>query len=124
MAVRRGKDDERWQEVKRKVRTRDRDSDRLLRVLTVKELVILRKNAPAPLLKRLDAAHLFSVGLYPDMMYDENNIVFLNRYSHENLDNMRSPLTGEPLSYEERQQWWARIAGPQWQKVLNCINCN
>jgi hypothetical protein len=55
------------------------------------------------------------------MMYDANNCVLLNRYCHENLDNMRHPITGDPLNYDERQAWWARIANGQWTKVMHVM---
>lgn len=67
------------------------------------------------MLKRLDAAHIYPVSQYPGIMYNDANIVTLNRYSHDNLDNLRHPITGDPITYEERQEWWEKIAGPdQW----------
>lgn len=120
--MRRDKNDERWQAVKEEVRSRDQSKDRIYRVLTMKEALLLRKKAPRCLLEKLDAAHIWPVSIYPDLMYDKNNIVLLNRYSHENLDNMRDPVTGESLTYEERQAWWEKIAGAQWQKLLNRLD--
>lgn len=123
MAGRRSSADLKWQEVKKKVRARDANSDRLLRVLTVKEVVQLKKCAPNVLLQKLDCAHYFSVGLYPELCYCESNLVLLNRWSHGNMDNCRHPITGEPISYEERQEWWARIlGGSQLQKIQNILN--
>lgn len=120
--MRRDKNDLQWQKVKEEVRARDKNQDRLLRVLTVKEALLLQKRAPRIQLEKLDAAHIWPVSIYPDLMYDKNNVVLLNRYSHENLDNMRDPITGDSITYEERQAWWERIANGQWQKLLNVLD--
>ena len=119
--MRRDKNDAQWQAVKAEVRTRDK-GDRIMRVLTVKEVLLLQRKAPRIQLEKLDAAHIWPVSIYPDLVYDKNNIVLLNRYSHENLDNMRDPITGQPISYEERQAWWQKISGCQWQKLLNRLD--
>lgn len=120
--MRRDKNDPQWQRVKEEVRSRDRNQDRILRVLTVKEALLLKKKAPPYMLEKLDAAHIWPVSIYPELMYDKNNIVTLNRYSHENLDNLRDPITGESITYEERQAWWERIANGQWQKLLKHLD--
>ncbi len=120
--MRRDSSDRQWQEVKEKVRSRDKNQDRILRVLTVKEAFLLKKKAPRSMLEKLDAAHIWPVSLYPELMYSVHNIVTLNRYSHENLDNMRCPITGDTITYEERQAWWQRIAPAQWQKLMNQLD--
>lgn len=121
--MRRDSSDKQWKEVKERVRKRDRNKDRILRVLTVKESLLLQKNAPSVMLHKLDAAHIFPVSLYPDIMYNDANIVMLNRFSHEALDNLRDPITNEPISYEERQEWWKRIAGEsQWSSLASYVD--
>ncbi len=120
--MRRDKNDIRWQQVKDEVRSRDKNQDRLLRVLSVKEALVLQRKAPRIQLEKLDAAHIFPVSIYPDLLYDKNNVVLLNRYSHENLDNMKHPVTGGRLTYEERQGWWERIAGCQWTKLMHVLD--
>lgn len=119
--MRRDKTDLEWQKIKEEVRARDR-GDRILRVLTVKEALLLQRKAPRAQLEKLDAAHIFPVSIYPDLMYDKNNVVLLNRYSHENLDNMKHPITGDSLQYEERQEWWTKIAGKQWSKLMHILD--
>ena len=114
--MRRDKNDLQWQKLKEEVRTRDK-GDRILRVLTVKEALLLQRKVPRVQLEKLDAAHIFPVSIYPDLVYDKNNVVLINRYSHENLDNLRHPVTGDVITYEERQGWWARLAGKQWQAL-------
>lgn len=120
--MRRDKNDREWQKVKEIVKLRDR-GDRILRVLTVKEALLLQRKAPHPyLLRQVDPAHIFPVSIYPDQVYNKNNIVMLNRWSHENLDNMKHPVTGEKISYEERQEWWKKIAGGhQWVKLMHTL---
>ena len=77
----------------------------------MKEMMILKRNAPPPKLTQLDPAHIEPVGVHPEYCYLDDNVVMLNHYSHSNLDNMRSPLDGKPISRETRDNWWKRIAG-------------
>jgi len=120
--LRRDKNDSQWQQLKEKIKARDKHQDRLLRVLTVKEALLLKRKAPRIQLEKLDNCHIFPVSIYPDLMYDPNNVILMNRYSHGNLDNMKHPVTGDPITYEERQEWWSRVAGCQWQKLMNHLD--
>ena len=104
---RRSSQDKRWQEVKQKVRERDK-SDRMLRIVTPLEYVVLKKKA-GPLINILDPAHYKAVSELPSECYTVSNICLLNRWSHENLDNFRDPVDGHPISKEEVQKWWERI---------------
>lgn len=121
--MRRDSSDAKWREVKARVKKRDANKDRILRVLTVKEALMLQKKGPNVMLQRLDAAHIWPVSIYPDLMYNDANIVMLNRWSHSNLDNLCHPITGDPISYEERQDWWRRIAGEkQWSGTMKYLD--
>ena len=123
MTGRRTSSDEKWKEVKDKVRIRDKNICRLKRIVSIKEMMILKKNAPPHMLMQLDPAHVFPVGAHPDYCYLTNNLVMLNHYSHSNLDNMCSPLDGHAISREERDNWWKRIVGEKQMKdLLNDIN--
>ncbi len=116
---RRGPEDDEWQELKVRVKDRDRNQDRLIRILTVREVALLKRSAPPFLLIQLDPAHIYPVSTHPKLVYDDDNVVLLNRWSHTNLDCMKCPLTGKPISCEERQKWWERIAAPeQWERLL------
>ena len=106
---RRDSTDERWKALKEKITKRDKSTCRLMRILTAQEYLLLRKKAPAKLLERLDHAHIKAVSERPDLCYDYWNCVLLNRYSHENLDNCRDPITAEPITKDERNRWWLRI---------------
>ena len=122
MIGRRTSSDEQWKEVKDFIRKRDKNTCRLIRIVSIKEMMILKKNAPSHMLKMLDPAHILPVGSHPDYCYLTNNVVLLNHYSHSNLDNMKSPLDGKSITREERDNWWKRIAGSiQYSELLNDI---
>jgi len=110
--MRRDKNDLEWKNLKIKVTKRDK-SCRLLRVLTAKEMCLLLRLAPGYLLNRLDHAHVFGVGRFPHCIYNAQNVVLLNRYSHHNLDECRHPITGLFITKEEVEQWWKRIVGEE-----------
>lgn len=120
---RRDSKDTEWQDIKKKVRVRDKNTDRILKVLTAKEFLILTKLAPHSMLEVLDPAHIYPVSTHPQLTYCEDNLVLLNRYSHENLDSMRDPILGRPISHEDVMKWWKTIAGPlQWQRLEDQLN--
>lgn len=108
---RRDSSDVRWKALKEKITKRDKSTCRLMRILTAQEYLLLRRKAPSKLLERLDHAHIHGVGTHPHMCYNEKNVILLNRYSHECLDNCKDPITAEPISREERDNWWRRIIG-------------
>lgn len=110
-SAKRTKNDPQWVELVKRVKERDRGC-RLLPLLTPQEFLLLRKNAGSRLL-HCDPCHVFPVGAHPELCYDIENIVYLNRYSHDNLDNCKSPITGNPITREERDLWWARIVGEE-----------
>jgi len=102
-------DDEDWSSLRRRIQVRDSHC-RLVDVLSAREFFILKKHA-GQLLGRCDPAHVIARSRAPHMKMNENNIVWLNRYSHDMLDNCKNPLSGEPISKEERDVWWKRIVG-------------
>ena len=104
---RRDSDDQKWQQVKEEVRKRDK-TDRIFKVLNMKEALILKKTG-GPQLQILDPAHIIPVSANSEIMYEACNIILLNRYSHEMLDNCRNPVTGQYISKEEREKWWIKI---------------
>jgi len=96
------------------VLVRERDGGcRLLKVLTLDEKNEWKSNHNG-LGLTLDAAHVFGKGAFPWMRYDERNVVSLNRFSHNCLDNGKSPVTGKPIKEFERNLWWQRIVGDDW----------
>lgn len=66
----------------------------------------------------LDPAHVLGAGPFPHLMYVECNVVLLNRYSHDNLDYFKDPITGKSIDKETHEKWWRRIVGD---KVYNSL---
>lgn len=120
---RRGSDDKQWQEVKKQIAKRDKNSCRLCRVLTAQEMMVLRRKAGS-LLNVLDPAHVFGVGPHPHMVYIEENIYMINRYSHDMLDTFKDPITGNKISREEHHGWWKRIIGEKTYSYLEEVSRN
>lgn len=106
--MRRDSNDADWRKVKDLVSERDKGMCRLLKVLTIPEALKLRKNAGG-FLNKVDAAHYRPVSERPDLIYEPNNLVCLNRYSHSNLDDFKDPLDGHCISADEVERWWRRI---------------
>jgi len=106
---RRDSKDLQWKDTKAIVSKRDKGC-RLLRLLSPQEFLILKRNAGSRI-GVLDHAHVLAVSNRLDLVYDPNNVVLLNRFSHMALDYMRSPITDEPITLEVRNQWWERIVG-------------
>ena len=96
-------DDPRWAELCKKIDKRDRH-DRLMDCVTPGEARIAKN-----LVKRLDRCHILARSARPDLIYNENNILKLNRTSHNRLDNCQCPLTGEPIARNVRNWWWYRL---------------
>jgi hypothetical protein len=101
------KPDELWETVKDFVRKRDKGC-RLIRVLVPFELAQLVANSSG-LHTQLDCAHIRPRSTYPELKYDVNNVVLLNRYSHSCLDMRRDPVSGRKIPQEEVDDWWQRI---------------
>lgn len=104
------KENLKWRRLVNEVRSRDRDSCRLWFVLNSEERRILIENA-GHLLNILDPAHVFGKGSKPELKFEIDNIILLNRYSHTMLDENKNPITGDYISIEEKESWWKRILG-------------
>jgi hypothetical protein len=100
-----------WSSLRKKIHMRDKHC-RLVEVLSAREFYILKRNA-GQLIGRCDPAHVLARSRAPHMKMNEDNIVWLNRYSHEMLDTCKSPISGECITREERDLWWKRIVGEE-----------
>ena len=98
------------------VRARDKEC-RLLKLLTKNEFDEWRSNQNG-LGRILDAAHIFGKNAFPWLRYDDKNVVTLNRFSHNCLDQGKSPISGKSISLMELDSWWKRIAGDDWEYLL------
>ena len=114
--MRRGKDDPQWQALKLRVLKRDVGC-RLCRILSPQKAMTLMKEA-GNLVNVLDPAHVFGAGPFPFMMYDDDNVVMLNRFSHDMLDTCHDPVTGKLIDKETRDKWWSLIVGEDLFKKL------
>jgi hypothetical protein len=100
---------------------RERDGGcRLLKLLSTEERAEWQKNQNG-LGGILDAAHVFGKGAFPWMRYDEKNIVTLNRFSHNCLDNGKSPVNGKQITDTQRNAWWRRIVGNDWEYLNSMV---
>jgi hypothetical protein len=100
---------------------RERDGGcRLLKLFSAEERAEWQRNQNG-LGVILDAAHIFGKNAFPWMRFDEKNIVTLNRFSHNCLDNGRSPINGKAISDDLRKAWWRRIASEDWE-YLNLLS--
>jgi hypothetical protein len=59
----------------------------------------------------LDPAHIFPVSLYPHLCYEEKNVVLMNRFAHDQLENRYCPLTGKRLTDIEYNLFFIRMLG-------------
>jgi hypothetical protein len=79
------------------------------------------KSEAGHLFSTIDPAHVFGKGAYPHMKYELRNVVPLNRFSHSCLDTSRHPITGKPISREERDKWWEYIITPEEMEYLRSL---
>lgn len=84
----------------------------LMRLLSGYDLKLLLANAGSKAFI-VDSAHIFGKGASPHLKENPNDIIYLNRFSHECLDSSKDPITGEPITHEEEMLWWERIVGPE-----------
>lgn len=106
--ARRDSNDAEWKKTKRIVSKRDKGVCRLMMVVSAGEGLLLKRNSQG-MLSVLDPAHYLPVSIRPDLCYDPDNIVLLNRYSHNMLDYSRNPITGGFIDSSETKAWWKRI---------------
>lgn len=110
--------DERWEYIKSGLGKSCRLIERLSELNLNDALIDLNNNA-GWLLKTIDGAHYKSRSRYPFLVYYPDNVVPLNRYSHSMLDQYKDPISGEPISKEEHEEWWQLILG---EEIYNRIN--
>lgn len=120
-AGRRSVDDEKWAATREAVFKRDNGKCRLLRVISARDAILLKRNAGQQL-QKVDPAHIYPVSKNIPITYELANIVSLNRYSHEMLDSCRHPITGASISKEDVYEWWEQIAGAkQWDALMKIV---
>lgn len=58
---------------------------------------------------RIDRCHILSRSQYPELKYNENNIVPLQRFIHKRMDEYRDPISNEYIDLNKHYYWWYRI---------------
>lgn len=106
--MRRDSNDKEWQRVKEEVKKRDKEIDRMIKVCSPVEYILYKKNA-GNLINIIDPAHVIPVSEDFKGLYKSCNICSISRWAHSNLDSFKSPITGQPISKEEINNWWLRI---------------
>lgn len=102
---RRSKEDPKWQEVKKIVYDRDKDSCQFMKCLSMKEFFMLKQGVQ----KNIDPAHIFSASSEPTQIYNPKNIICLTRFIHRRMDDYQSPLDGSDIDLNTHYYWWWRI---------------
>ena len=105
------KDDRLWNDVKRRIFSRDKEKCRLTDLLTIEEFHKAKGSKGLIAGQVLDAAHVIRRSQSPKLKYCLRNVVLLRRSFHDRLDQYKDPVTGESISKEEADNWWLRIVG-------------
>jgi hypothetical protein len=117
--------DERWEALKALVRQRDGNKCQAMNTFSIEEAKeFIAKPGQRSLgqgsLGGLDCAHIVSRAIAPmdDLYYNSDNVVLIDRLFHKRLDEYKSPVTGESINKEDRDNWWKRIIGePRWNRL-------
>lgn len=102
-----------WELLLKEVKIRDNNECRLIKILTKQEYADLYSTSDYYSLNNLQGAHVIRRSKNKNLIYEIKNIVLLNSYSHEMLDNYRHPITGNFIKKEEVKNWWIRIVGQE-----------
>ena len=97
---------------------RDRDEDCVLTDRLDLDAFRLVKNDPIFKQGVLDVAHIISRARAPHVKYDPDNAVLLNRLFHSRIDTYRNPISGQPMSEEQREKWLQILVGDErWKRL-------
>lgn len=97
--------DPKWQKCKEIVRKRDKGRCQFQYCISIVEAHKLIVGTQ----KELDPAHILAASDRPELIYNPDNVITLQRYIHRRMDNYENPLTGESISLNEHYYWWWRI---------------
>ena len=105
--------DPEWAKVSQQVKERDHDQCRLWAILTPEEKEYCNTEQKQNMYfnKTKGAAHVIARSQSKNLFYSLSNLVWLGWCMHHRIDNMQDPLTGKPMTNEERDNWWIRIIG-------------
>lgn len=107
--------DELWAEVKNFVYERDNQKCQLVKLLqdgNIFDMLTELREEAGSMIRIIDPAHIFPRSTHPQLKYDPDNIVSLNRFSHFMLDTFRDPISGKDnISNEDRLSYFETIIG-------------
>lgn len=106
--MRRDKNDEEWQECKKKVYEMDKSQCLLCQCMTVQESLLFEKSKPFNT-SQIDPAHYKAVSQDIKLMYDPNNVFCVCREHHNRLDRGFNPITNEHCTSDVTESFWQRI---------------
>jgi hypothetical protein len=107
--------DYKWIDVCKLVKLRDNNQCRLYNILTKEEKLYLLKEQKENIYfnKTLGCAHVVPRSASKKLFYESTNVYLLGWCFHFRLDNLQSPLTGQPIAVKEHDDWWIRIIGQE-----------
>lgn len=112
--------DLKWEHLRYDILNRDRNECRYMQILSYDEYMELKIKGGS-FTKQIDIAHVLSRGAYPQLKYEPENLVALNRYSHSMLDQNKHPIYGTPITYDRKMEIWVDILGREQYYMLTQV---
>jgi hypothetical protein len=103
-----------WIEVSTTVHKRDKEQCRFLSKLKVDNpelYVYFIENNLSSLYTKLDLAHIIPRSDSKALYYEPENLILLNRVSHSLIDMYHDPVTGKPITKQQREDYFRYIIG-------------
>jgi hypothetical protein len=94
-----------WEKVKKEVDLRDKRQCQLMRCLSISEYHQIKVCGPIT----IDRCHIFSRSSHPELIYNKNNIISLQRFIHRRMDDFKDPIYGNTIDINLHFYWWWRI---------------
>jgi len=99
-----------WDDLKQQVLDRDGPECQFLsmvkRELGLQTYGKIVQRAGVKMINQIDLAHIFPRSTHPELKYDSDNVIFVNRYCHSLLDEFKSPITEERITVEDKTNFF------------------
>lgn len=102
---RRSSNDPEWQKCKEIVRSRDKGRCQFYKCLSAVEAYSIKAGTQ----HEIDPAHIFPASHEPELIYNPDNVISLERWVHRRMDDYKNPLNGDNIDLNEHYYWWYRI---------------
>ena len=106
--MRRDSNDKKWQKCKKKVFAEYGHTCQICKCLTSKEMIETQKLSSLNLYSQIDPAHIYPVSVYPELMYNTDNILPLCRHHHTLIDDYQDVVSGDHITENKVFYWWWR----------------